>query len=702
MNIKDYAKDVGLSVAEVLKQCEQVGIKADNNTELTDDDIIVLDNMLNLISTDKETTYEEEEAIDDVVTGVLESENIDKLSSTSTSKQKLKKKDSAKENKEFKNLKKQMYKNKTKLKGNVTSDNIVIYKENMTVSELSNELGIPVTDVMKKLINLGLMLNINDPISFENAEILCLDYEKTLKKEESQDISNFENYEVIDNEEDLLPRPPIVTIMGHVDHGKTTLLDYIRDSHVVDTEFGGITQAIGAYQIEYNDSKITFIDTPGHAAFTQMRARGASVTDIVIIIVAADDGVMPQTKEAVEHALSAKVPIIVAVNKIDKPEANIDRIYTEMAEINITPESWGGEVPFINISAKTGEGVNNLLDTILAISEVSNLRANPSRYALGAVIEERLDKNIGGVASFLIQNGTLRLGDPVAVGTTYGKIRTMKNDLGQNIVEAGPSTPVEITGLNDNPHAGDKFMAFETIEEAKNVAAKRKENETKNDNKPKGLSLDELFNSINEGQKEISVVLKADVRGSEEAVKGALEKIDIDGVKVKVIRSGIGQITESDVVLASASKAIVIGFNVVSSPSAKEMAKEYDIEIRLYTIIYKLVEEMEQAMKGMLDPEFEEKNIGTVEVRKIFKFSKIGNIAGCYVTDGVIKASASARVIRDGLVIGDTKIASVQREKDSVKEVKKGYECGVTLEKFDDFRENDTLEIYELQEVARD
>ncbi len=701
MNIKDYAKDVGLSVAEVLKQCEQVGIKADNNTELTDDDIIILDNMLNLISTDKETTYEEEEAIDDVVTGVLESENIDKLSSISTSKQKLKKKDSAKENKEFKNLKKQMYKNKTKLKGN-TSDNIVIYKDNMTVSDLSSALDVAATDVIKKLINLGLMLNINDPISFENAEILVLDYGKTLKKEESQDVSNFESYEVIDNEEDLLPRPPIVTIMGHVDHGKTTLLDYIRHSHVVDTEFGGITQAIGAYQIEYNDNKITFIDTPGHAAFTQMRARGASVTDIVIIIVAADDGVMPQTKEAVEHALSAKVPIIVAVNKIDKPDANIDRIYTEMAEINITPESWGGDVPFINISAKTGEGVDNLLETILAISEVSEFKANPSRYALGAVIEERLDKNIGGVASFLIQNGTLRLGDPVAVGTTYGKIRTMKNDLGQSIVEAGPSTPVEITGLNDNPRAGDKFMAFETIEEAKNVAAKRKEHEAKSENKHKGLSLDELFNSINEGQKEISVVLKTDVRGSEEAVKGALEKIDIDGVKVKVIRSGIGQITESDIVLASASKAIVIGFNVISSPGAKEMAKEYDVEIRLYTIIYKLVEEMEQAMKGMLDPEFEEKTIGTLEVRKIFKFSKIGNIAGCYVMDGVVKSSASARVIRDGVVLTDTKIASVQREKDSVKEVKKGYECGVTLEKFDDFRENDTLEIYELQEVARD
>ena len=702
MNIKDYAKDVGLSVAEVLKQCEQVGIKADNNTELSDDDIIVLDNMLNLISTDKETTYEDEDAIDDVVTGVLESENIDKLSSNSTSKQKLKKKDSAKENKEFKNLKKQMYKNKTKLKSNDAVDNIVLYKENMTVSELSSALDVTPSSVITKLINLGLMLNINDSISFENAEILCLDYGKTLKKEESQDVANFESYEVIDNEEDLLPRPPIVTIMGHVDHGKTTLLDYIRHSHVVDTESGGITQAIGAYQIEYNDSKITFIDTPGHAAFTQMRARGASVTDIVIIIVAADDGVMPQTKEAVEHALSAKVPIIVAVNKIDKPDANIDRIYTEMAEINITPESWGGDVPFINISAKSGVGIDKLLDTILAISEVSGFKANPSRYALGAVIEERLDKNIGGVASFLIQNGTLRLGDPIAVGTTYGKIRTMKNDLGQSIVEAGPSTPVEVTGLNDNPKAGDKFMAFETIEEAKSVAAKRKEHENQNDHQRKGLSLEELFASINEGQKEISVVLKTDVRGSEEAVKGALEKIDIDGVKVKVIRSGIGQITESDVVLASASKALVIGFNVVASSSAKEMAKEYDIDIRLYTIIYKLVEDMEQAMKGMLDPEFEEKVIGTVQVRKIFKYSKIGNIAGCYVTDGIIKSSSSARVIRDGVILSETKIATVQRGKDSVKEVKKGYECGVTLEKFDDFKEDDILEIYELQEVSRD
>ena len=701
MNIKDYAQDVGLSVAAVLKQCAEMGIKADSNTILSDDDIIVLDNTLNLISTDKETTYEEEDAIDEVVEAVLESENIDKTTSNSTSKQKLKKKDSVKESRDFKHLKKEMYKHKSKLMGNSADENVVLYREGMTVSELAAALNVQNNEVLKKLISLGLMLNINQSIDFENAEILALDYGKTLKREESRDISNFENYEVVDKEEDLINRPPIITIMGHVDHGKTTLLDYIRNSRIVDSEFGGITQAIGAYQITYNNQKLTFIDTPGHAAFTQMRARGASVTDIVIIIVAADDGVMPQTKEAVEHALSAKVPIVVAVNKIDKPEANIDRIYTEMAELNITPESWGGDVPFINISAKTGEGVDNLLETLLAISEVSNLRANPNRYALGAVIEEKLDKNVGGVASFLIQNGTLRIGDPVAVGTTYGKIRTMKNDLGESIVEAGPSTPVEITGLNDNPKAGDKFMAFETLDEVKAVAEKRKEQAAKNSQKKEKLSLDELFNRVSSGQKEIDVVLKTDVRGSEEAVKSALEKITVEDVRVKVIRSGIGPISESDIVLASASKAIVIGFNVVASAGAKDMAKEYDIDIKLYTIIYKLVEDMELALKGMLDPEFEEKILGEVEVRKLFKFSKIGNIAGCYVTDGVVKSTAKARVIRDGTVLCDTSIAALQRGKDSVKEVKKGFECGITLEKYDDFKENDIIQIYELQEVKR-
>ena len=697
MNIKDYAKDVNLSVAEVLRKCSELGIKADGNSTLSDDDIIMIDNTINLISTDKETTYEEEDQIDDVVEKVLQSENIVKKDMVANSKQKLKKKDSS--NADFKNLKKQMYKSKSKLMSNVKEDNIVLYEEGMSVKAFADALGVSLNDIIKKLMSLGLMLSMNEVIDFENAEIVALDYNKTLKKKESQDIADFDHYEVIDDEKDLKERPAIVTIMGHVDHGKTTLLDYIRSTRVAEGEAGGITQAIGAYQTEKDGHKITFIDTPGHAAFTQMRARGASVTDIVVIIVAADDGVMPQTKEAIDHAKSAGVPIIVAVNKIDKPNINIERVYTEMSENGITPESWGGEYPFINLSAKTGEGIDTLLETILAIAEVKELKANPNRYALGAVIEEKLDKNVGGLSSFLILNGTLRLGDPVVVGTTYGKVRTMKNDKGESIVEAGPSTPVEITGLNDTPKAGDKFMAFETIEEAKEVAEKRKNIEKEKSNVKKTLSLDELFESVNAGQKEVAVVLKADVRGSEEAVKSALENIKVKDVRVKVIRSGIGPISESDIVLASASKAIVIGFNVVSSPDAKAMAKEYGIEIRCYTIIYKLVEDVEAALNGMLDPEYEEKIIGSAVVRQIFKFSKVGNIAGVYVTDGIVKNNANVRVIRDGKILIDTKISSIQRGKDQAKEVKKGFECGITLEKYDDFKEGDTFEVYVMEQV---
>lgn len=697
MNIKDYAKDVNLSVAEVLRKCDELGIKADGNSILSDDDIIMIDNTINLISTDKETTYEEEDQIDDVVEKVLQSENIVKKDMVANSKQKLKKKDSS--NADFKNLKKQMYKSKSKLMSNVKEDNIVLYEEGMSVKAFADALGVSLNDIIKKLMSLGLMLSMNEVIDFENAEIVALDYNKTLKKKESQDIADFDHYEVIDDEKDLKERPAIVTIMGHVDHGKTTLLDYIRSTRVAEGEAGGITQAIGAYQTEKDGHKITFIDTPGHAAFTQMRARGASVTDIVVIIVAADDGVMPQTKEAIDHAKSAGVPIIVAVNKIDKPNINIERVYTEMSENGITPESWGGEYPFINLSAKTGEGVDTLLETILAIAEVKELKANPNRYALGAVIEEKLDKNVGGLSSFLILNGTLRLGDPVVVGTTYGKVRTMKNDKGESIVEAGPSTPVEITGLNDTPKAGDKFMAFETIEEAKEVAEKRKNIEKEKSNVKKTLSLDELFESVNAGQKEVAVVLKADVRGSEEAVKSALENIKVKDVRVKVIRSGIGPISESDIVLASASKAIVIGFNVVSSSDAKAMAKEYGIEIRCYTIIYKLVEDVEAALNGMLDPEYEEKIIGSAVVRQIFKFSKVGNIAGVYVTDGIVKNNANVRVIRDGKILIDTKISSIQRGKDQAKEVKKSFECGITLEKYDDFKEGDTFEVYVMEQV---
>ena len=699
MKVSEYANDVNLSVAEILKKCHELAINVNNKDDyLTDDDIIMLDNTINLISTDDEITFEEEEDIEDKVDEIMTSSRVDKSMKDSISKEKLKKKDASKQ--DFNLKKKEMYKHKNKLMKNETDENIVLYKNGMSVAEFANVLNVGGAEIIKKLMENGLMLSLNQPIDFENAEIIALDYKKTLKREETQDVTNFESYEIIDKEEDLVKRPPIVTIMGHVDHGKTTLLDYIRNTHVVDKEFGGITQHIGAYQTKYKDELITFIDTPGHAAFTEMRARGASVTDIVIIIVAADDGVKPQTKEAVDHALSANVPIIVAVNKIDKPDANIDRVLTEMAEIGITPEAWGGDTPFINISAHTGEGVELLLETILTIAEVNELKANPNRYAVGAVIESRLDKNVGGVASFLIQNGTLRLGDPIVVGTSYAKVRTMKNDRGESIVLAGPTTPVEITGLTENPSAGDKFMAFETEAEAKAVAQKRHDAAKMNVGKDKKVSLDDLFASVDAGNKEINVVLKADVRGSEEAVKNALEKIKEKDVSVKVIRSGIGAISESDVVLASASNAIIIGFNVVASNNAKDIAKDNNIDIRLYTIIYKLVEDIEAAINGMLDPEYEEKVLGSAEVRKIFKFSKIGNIAGSYITSGIVKNGAMARVIRDGVVIAsDEVIASLQREKDTVKEVKKGFECGITLEKFNDFKEGDTIEAYEMVEV---
>ena len=697
MTVKEYATDVNLSVAEILKKCDDLGIEVKSgDDELTDEEIISLDNAINLITEDE--SFEEEETIDEVVDAIVESSNMTKNINITDKKQKLKKKKDQ-ETKDYSHLKKEMYKNKNKLMKNSKDDNVIIFKDGMSVGDLARELNVSGTDIIKKLMTLGLMINLNQAIDFENAEIVALEYNKTLKREETQDVSNFEEYEIVDDEADLVPRPPIVTIMGHVDHGKTTLLDYIRDSHVAEGEFGGITQHIGAYQIETNGNKITFIDTPGHAAFTEMRARGASVTDIVIIIVAADDGVMPQTKEAVEHALSAKVPIIVAVNKIDKPNANPERIRTEMAEINITPEEWGGNVPFIDISAQTGVGVDKLLETILAISEMSELKANPKRYAVGSVIESRQDKNVGGIASLLILNGTLRLGDPIVVGTTYGKVRTMKNDRGESILEAPPGLPVEITGLSENPSAGDKFMAFETEHEAKEIAEKRALHAKENKYKKDVISLDDLFNKINSGQKEINVILKADVRGSEEAVKNSLLKINVEGVKINVIRSGIGTITESDVVLANASNAIIIGFNVSPSNITKEIAKEYNVDIRLYTIIYKCIEEIELAMKGMLDPEFEEHILGTAEIRKIFKFSKVGNIAGSYVTDGIMKNNAQVRLIRDGVIVYDGQIHSIQREKDSVKEVKKGYECGITLDNFNDIKVGDILECYEMVEV---
>ena len=522
------------------------------------------------------------------------------------------------------------------------------------------------------------------------------------KKEETADISNFEMFEVNDDPKDLIERPPVVTIMGHVDHGKTSLLDAIRESNVIEGEFGGITQHIGAYQVKYNDRKITFIDTPGHAAFTEMRARGASITDIVIIIVAADDGVMPQTVEAIDHAKAANVPIIVAVNKMDKPGADPDRVMREMSERGLTPDSWGGDTLFVPISAKTHEGIDKLLENLLLLSDMQELKANPKRYAMGTVIESKLDKNVGSMVTLLVQNGTLRLGDPVVIGEFFGKIRTLKNDLGEEVVEALPSTPVEVTGISGVPTAGDKFMAFESEKQAHQVAEQRSDvAKLKSNTLASALSLDDLFGKISEGLKEINIVLKADVKGSEEAVKNTLSKIDVEGCKLNVIRSGVGTITESDIVLANASSAIIIGFNVRPSGKILDIAKEYGVDVRLHNIIYKVVEEMEAAMKGMLDPEYEEKIIGSAEIRKIYKFSKTGNIAGCYVLDGMVKMGAKARVIRDGVVMYDGAINTIQREKNQAKEVKAGFECGITLENYQDIKEKDIIEAYELVEIKR-
>ena len=703
MSVLEYAEDVGKTVEEILAYCKKLEIKVTAEEDMLSDlDITLLDNEIqdNEDYITEESNYDD----DDELFEKVESLAADTKINQEKQKTKIKNKKQPQENKdEYLKDKKEIYKHREKLMANTNDvdDSIILYKENMTVKELADLLGVAPSELVKKLMGLGIMATLNNSLSFEVAEILVLDYDKTLKKEETADISNFEQYEIIDSKEDLEERPPVVTIMGHVDHGKTSLLDAIRNANVVSGEAGGITQAIGAYQVEINGKKITFIDTPGHEAFTEMRARGASVTDVVIIIVAADDGVMPQTKEAIDHAKAANVPIIVAINKMDKPDANPDRVLTELVEYGITPEEWGGDTIVCRISAKTHDGIPELLENILLVSEMAELKANPHRYATGAVIESRLDKQIGSVATLLIQNGTLRLGDPIVVGTSYGKIRTLKNDKGQDIIEALPSTPVEITGLNEPPQAGDKFMAFETEKQARGIAEERKLRARSQDTNRTGMTLDDLFGKIQEGIREINVILKADVNGSQEAVKKSLEKIEVEDVRVKVIRSGVGTITESDITLAKASNAIIIGFNVRPNSKTMDVAKENGVEIRLYDIIYKVVEDMEAAMKGMLDPEYEEKVNGTLEIRQIFKFSKVGNIAGCHVLDGVIKANSNARLIRDGVVVYTGKIASIQREKDQAKEVSKGMDCGITLENYQDIKEKDIIEAYELIEIKR-
>ena len=585
----------------------------------------------------------------------------------------------------------------------VIKDGVISYEEGITVGELAEKLGQTPANVIKVLFLLGTMVTINSSLNDEQVELICLEYGCECEKHVPVDEVNFEKIEVVDDEADLQQRCPVVTIMGHVDHGKTTLLDTIRKSAVVDGEFGGITQHIGAYQVEVNGKKVTFLDTPGHEAFTAMRARGAQVTDIVIIVVAADDGVMPQTKEALDHAKAAGVPIVVAINKIDKEGADPERIKAEMAEEGLLPEEWGGDTVYCEISAKKKIGIEELLETLTVVAELADLKANPNRYAYGSVVEGKLDKGRGAVATLLVENGTLRASDPIVVGAAYGRVRQMLDDKGRVIKEALPGTPVEITGLNEVPVAGDKFMVFETEKQARSVGETRMKAKIEKDRKSgAALSLDDLYSQIKEGQIiDLNIIVKADVQGTAEAVKASLEKIDVDGVRVNVIRSTVGAISESDVILASASQAIIYGFNVRPDAKVRNKAEEENVEIRLHNVIYKMVEEIETAMKGMLAPEYHEVITGQAEIRQVIKASKIGNIAGCYVTDGSIKRNCGIRLIRDGIVIYEGKLASLRRFKDDVKEVNAGFECGLNIENYNDIKEGDIIEGYVMEEVEK-
>lgn len=582
-------------------------------------------------------------------------------------------------------------------------DHVIYYENGMSVMEVADALGVGVTDLVKKLfVSMGIMASATQALDRDTTELIAIEYNYELKDKKITDMTRFDEVEVEDKEEDLVSRPPIVTIMGHVDHGKTTLLDTIRSSHVVTGEAGGITQHIGAYQVVKSGKTITFIDTPGHAAFTEMRARGAQITDIVILVVAADDGVMPQTKEAIEHAQAAGVPIIVAINKMDKVGANPDRIKTELTEYNLVAEDWGGDTIFVPISALTGKGVDDLLEMIILVSDLKDYKANPNRLGMGSVVEAKLDKGRGPVATLLVQNGMIKVGDIIVVGTTYGKIRSMEDETGKTISAAGPSKPVFVTGLEEVPFAGEKFMALNDEKKAREISEIRSQNKF---NEEKGVgktaSLNDLFQNAND-EKTLNLIIKCDVQGSIEAIRGLLEKINIEGTNINIIGARVGGITNNDIILAVASHAIIIGFNVRPTSQISDMAKDEGVEIRLYNIIYKLQEDIEKAVKGLLDPVFEEKITGQAEVREIFKVSKVGTIGGSYVTSGSIVRNGGIRLIRDSIVIYTGKITGLRRFKDDVKEVKAGYECGITIENYNDIKVGDVIECFVMEETERE
>ncbi|MFJ7507940.1 translation initiation factor IF-2 [Peribacillus simplex] len=714
LRVYEYAKQKNVSSKDVINKLKEMNIEVTNHMTALDDSTV---NKLN--DSIKPKNEDKSQAAEPKANATVAKYEAEADEKSTVNKEKLKKKPPVKpvgtkkptgqfnkgrNNKNKNNKQRQQAPQApvTKRKERELPEKITFY-ESLTVMELGKKLHREPSEIIKKLFMLGVMATINQTLDKDAIELICAEYGVVAEEEIRVDLTDLESLVTEDASEDLIERPAVVTIMGHVDHGKTTLLDSIRHTKVTEGEAGGITQHIGAYQVKVNDKKITFLDTPGHAAFTTMRARGAQVTDITILVVAADDGVMPQTIEAINHAKAAEVPIIVAVNKMDKEAANPDRVMQELTEHGLVSEAWGGDTIFVPISAKNGEGIDSLLEMILLVSEVEEYKANPSRKANGTVIEARLDKGRGSVATLLVQNGTLKIGDPIVIGNTFGRVRAMVNDLGRRVKDAGPSTPVEITGLNEVPQAGDRFIVFEDEKTARQVGEVRAQRQLASQRNEKSrVTLDTLFEQMKEGEiKELNIILKADVQGSAEAVAASLNKIEVEGAKVKIIHTGVGAITESDIILATASNAIVIGFNVRPDVNAKRAAESENVDVRLHRIIYKAIEEIESAMKGMLDPEFEEKIIGQAEVRTTFKVSKVGTIAGSYVTEGKITRDSGIRLIREGVVIYEGEIDALKRFKDDVKEVATNYECGITIKNYNDLKEGDVIEAYVMEEIER-
>ena len=685
VRVYEYAKEIGKQSKDIIKVLRESEIEVSNHMSmLTEEGLTKLDSIFKV-------KKEEPKA-----------EKVASNQNQSDTKKHKKKKNKKEKNKKSNKQQPAIIEAPTE---ETISEDTILVRDGMTVGELSEVLSVNSTELIKKLfMELKIMANINQSLTLEQIELIAMDYGKEIQEEVEINKEDLDLYfEVEDEEKNLKERAPIVTIMGHVDHGKTTLLDTIRNTRVTAGEAGGITQHIGAYQVRTKDKKITFLDTPGHAAFTTMRARGAKITDVTILVVAADDGVMPQTIEAINHAKAADVPIIVAVNKMDKPQANPDRVMNELVEYGLISEEWGGDTIFVPISALKGEGIDELLENILLVTEMQELKANPNRLALGTVIEAKLDKGRGAVATLLVQNGTLNVGDPLVVGNTYGRVRAMINDRSKNIHTAKPSTPVEITGLQDVPNAGDRFVVFGDEKTARQIGEKRQQQYIETTRQANSaVSLDTLFEQMKQGEmKDLNIIIKADVQGSVEALAMSLAKIDVEGVNVRIIHTGVGAINESDITLAVASSAVVIGFNVRPDNNAKQMAATEQVDIRLHSIIYKVIEEIESAMTGLLDPEFVEKVIGLAEVRQVYKVSKIGTIAGAYVTEGKVSRDGKVRVIRDSVVIYEGEIDTLRRFKDDVKEVQSGYECGMTVENFNDIKEGDVFEVYIMEEVKK-